>query len=315
VKKMNLYLYSIMLISILCVSSCQKDSKVSNSIEDSNNNDVTIYLANSEMNGLIPIVIQLKENKMEEQINDILQALREDKNLDNARALLPEDVQIKKVKIQDQNVVITFNQAYTEMSAVEEILVRSSIVKSVTKLDGVQTVEFYIDGVPLKSATGVVVGPMGEDNIIVNSDSTLLESNNKEVTLYFSSKDGNYLVPVQVKLDLTENEQIETAIIKMLSEGPEDESLAGTIPKNTKILNVFVTDKVCYVNLSEEFINNHIGGTKGELITIYSIVNSLTELPNINKVQFLIEGEVQEKFKSFTEFNILFERNLDIVQK
>ena len=43
-------------------------------------------------------------------------------------------------------------------------------------------------------------------------------------------------------------------------------------------------------------------------VAVYSIVNSLVELSNINKVQILINGEVPESFQTTT-----FERNLDIV--
>jgi len=46
--------------------------------------------------------------------------------------------------------------------------------------------------------------------------------------------------------------------------------------------------------LSKEFVENHIGGSTAELMTINSIVASLTELPGIDKVQFLIEGNVRE---------------------
>ena len=43
-------------------------------------------------------------------------------------------------------------------------------------------------------------------------------------------------------------------------------------------------------------------------VSIYSIVNSLSELSNVNKVQILINGEVPSSFSSS-----VFERNLDIV--
>ena len=43
-------------------------------------------------------------------------------------------------------------------------------------------------------------------------------------------------------------------------------------------------------------------------VSVYSIVNSLIELSNVNKVQILVNGEVPQAFSSTT-----FERNLDIV--
>ena len=46
-------------------------------------------------------------------------------------------------------------------------------------------------------------------------------------------------------------------------------------------------------------------------VAIYSIVNSLVELPGINKVQFRINGQPAETFHN-TNLGVLFERNLAI---
>jgi germination protein M len=48
-------------------------------------------------------------------------------------------------------------------------------------------------------------------------------------------------------------------------------------------------------------------------VTIYSIVNSLVELSNINKVQFSIEGNKDGKFRDKYELSTIFERNLSLI--
>ena len=65
-------------------------------------------------------------------------------------------------------------------------------------------------------------------------------------------------------------------------------------------------DGICYVNLDESFLT--VVNNVSTDVAVYSIVNSLVELSNINKVQILINGEVAESFQTTT-----FERNLDIV--
>ena len=49
------------------------------------------------------------------------------------------------------------------------------------------------------------------------------------------------------------------------------------------------------------------------MLTIYSVVNSLTELPHIDKVQFLIEGQKVEVFKHMI-FNEPFVRDDEIIK-
>ena len=79
------------------------------------------------------------------------------------------------------------------------------------------------------------------------------------------------------------------------------------------ILSVTAKDRVCYVDLSEEFLtpmNNVTSQT-----VLYSIVNSLTELPGISKVQILINGETNLTYQESVRFETIFERNLDLIEE
>lgn len=113
------------------------------------------------------------------------------------------------------------------------------------------------------------------------------------VTLYFSDDQAMYLVPEEREV-VTGGGSLEAATIKELVKGPDKAGLNKTIPEGTKLLAVSVQDGVAYVNFSKEFKTNHWGGSAGETMTIYSVVNTLCKLPGIEKVQFLLEGEKQE---------------------
>lgn len=52
-----------------------------------------------------------------------------------------------------------------------------------------------------------------------------------------------------------------------------------------------------------------------EKLTIYSIVNSLTEVNTVNKVQFLIEGEKINEYNGDMDFSKTFERNNELIRK
>ena len=79
-----------------------------------------------------------------------------------------------------------------------------------------------------------------------------------------------------------------------------------TVNNNTKILSVTTKDGICYVNMDSNFLMV-VNNVSTEL-AIYSIVNSLAELTNVNKVQILINGEVPVSFSK-----AVYERNLDCV--
>lgn len=92
----------------------------------------------------------------------------------------------------------------------------------------------------------------------------------------------------------------------MLIQGPKSDKLETTIPEGTKVNNVELKGDVVYVDLSAEFINNHKGGSQQESKTVYSIVNTLTELNEVNSVRILIDGEEN---KCFTDNQMNFKGN------
>ena len=93
--------------------------------------------------------------------------------------------------------------------------------------------------------------------------------------------------------------------------GPMAQGAYPTINPLTKILSVNIKDGVCYVNFNEEFLNQPYNVSTD--VTIYSITNSLVELPNVNKVQISISGETDILYRENVSLNNVFERNLDLI--
>ena len=109
-----------------------------------------------------------------------------------------------------------------------------------------------------------------------------------EVNLYFSDSQAMYLVPEKRKIPQTPS-LAKQAIIELIK-GPENSDFYPTIPEGTRVNEIYIVDDIVYVDLSEEIFTNHPGGSSGELMTVYSIVSTLTEIPPIVGVQILLEG-------------------------
>lgn len=87
------------------------------------------------------------------------------------------------------------------------------------------------------------------------------------------------------------------SLLNLLIEGPENTSLSKTIPDGTKINKVTLQGDMAILDFSKEFIDNHTGGTIEESNTIYSIVNTLTQLTEINSIKITIDGTENLGFK------------------
>ena len=85
-------------------------------------------------------------------------------------------------------------------------------------------------------------------------------------------------------------------ILQKVLEGPKSPTLYPSIPKDTKLQEVFIDDMgMAYVDFSSTISANHPGGMVNEQATVYSIVNSLTyNLPEIRQVKILVGGAEKE---------------------
>ena len=82
------------------------------------------------------------------------------------------------------------------------------------------------------------------------------------------------------------------AVVEELVRGPKA-GLQPTLAPDTRVLEVFVSARgVAYVDLSKEARVVVPGGSEAELITVYSIVNSLTaNFPALKRVQILVDDK------------------------
>ena len=115
-----------------------------------------------------------------------------------------------------------------------------------------------------------------------------------EVSLYFLDTEELKLVAEKRTINQAVNtvEQIKLTLTELIK-GPNS-SLIPTIPGEAAVQEVFLDEKGCsYVDFSRAMSESHSGGTTGELVTIASIVNTLTEnFPEeVRKVRILIGGK------------------------
>jgi len=112
------------------------------------------------------------------------------------------------------------------------------------------------------------------------------------VHIYFADRNANHLqAEERILASVTNTVEKGRLIVKALIKGPKSD-LTRTIPPGTQ-LNAFYLGQGgrAYVDLSENEINNGPGGCKTELLTVYSIVNSLIlNVPEIESVKILVNG-------------------------
>ncbi len=132
-----------------------------------------------------------------------------------------------------------------------------------------------------------------------------------ESKLYFATPDAMYLVPEN---RLVEKDQLYLNTIKELLVGPENSELRKTVPDGVVVNSVSLDGKLATVDFNEALIEKHWGGSSGELITIFSIVNTLTQFSEIEEVKITIAGETRETLAGHMGLDDSFEFNQEIVK-
>ena len=121
------------------------------------------------------------------------------------------------------------------------------------------------------------------------------EGETVEITLYFANNEYVQTGDENLEKMLTEkrevpltNKPLAQAAVEELIEGPRDKNMGVVIPSRIKLIDVEVVDDIAYVNFASSGMN---GGSMEEFFLIGSVIMTLTELDNIDAVQFLVDGK------------------------
>ena len=116
------------------------------------------------------------------------------------------------------------------------------------------------------------------------------------VSLYFYDNEAGELKKESRLVDATNLiEDPYTKLVQMLIDGPKNTNLSSLMPENVKVYGAEINNNCVIVNMSSEFLN-HTEDADLKNKMIYSIVNTLTELTEVETVKFLIEGEENAEF-------------------
>ena len=136
------------------------------------------------------------------------------------------------------------------------------------------------------------------DEIIPEEEISEEQMRQTIVSLYFYNESAKSLASEGRLIDAKELvKDPYKKLMELLIDGPQNTNLLKTIPDGTRVNKAELKGEILYLDLSKEFIENHQGGEEQESITIYSIVNTMTNLTEVNSVKILIDGKENQAFK------------------
>ena len=303
---MRKWLWILLLTIPLLMAGCREQQQVDES-------GYRIWYINQDETCLKYENKELQSKNEEGLLREMMEVMRETPTDDELKPVIPEDVELLDFDFEHNQLYLDFSPEYKKMPKVYEVLCRAALVRTLGQIDGVEYVDFQVNGEPLTDLEGKEIGLMNEDQFIENAGEEINAYKTADLTLYFSNKAGDKLVGQRVAMEYNSNISLEKLIVEQLIAGPPFEGAYPTIPSETKLLNISIKDNICYVNLDEGFLGT--GYNVIESIPVYSIVNSLIENTDAQKVQISINGETNRMFRESINFDTIFEKNEGLIEQ
>lgn len=304
----NKVLLFLMIIFSFTLAACKK--KDDKPLSDT---EYYVYYINTAMDKLVEnrYTVSLPSDDVDGLVDELMtQFLKVPDDLEAVGAL-PDKVTYQGFNRDGNILYLNFDTNYQSMDVSREVIARAALAKTLTQIDGIDYISIRSGDQPLINALGENVGLISSSNFI-NSVSNVNSFEKATLTLYFADEEGTKLVPETREMFYDMNTSKERLIIDELMKGPTNTKLKATIPNDTKVISVTVNEGICYVNFDEGFLNALPDVL--DSITIYSIVDSLSELPNISRVQILVNGKSDKNYNSIS-LGTSVERNLDYVKE
>jgi hypothetical protein len=136
-----------------------------------------------------------------------------------------------------------------------------------------------------------------------------------KVQLYFSDSNERFLTPVARYIPKRKSIKGQAEeLAKAILEGPK-QGLIRTFPDNVKLQNVDIKKNgTALISFDKNLIEAHPGGSTSELMTIYSLTNTLIlNIPKIKKVKLLVDGKEIETIKGHISTRDAFSLNRELI--
>lgn len=271
----------------------------------------TVYYLNSAGNQLVGSEYKTVETEKEGLVQELLTKMTSVPAELDCQSAIPERIETITFRIEENVLYLYADANYSLMNSVQEIFCRAALTKTLTQIEGIDYLSIYCAEQPIVDGAGNPVGMLSASDF-VDSIRDVNSFEKTELTLYFANEAGDKLVEEKREVMRNTNTSLEKLIVEQLIEGPAESGTYATLPKDLKLLNISVNESMCSINLDGTFLNSTL--EVREYIPIYSIVNSLSELSTVSRVQIRINGSQDAVFRDQIPLNTVFERNYEYME-
>lgn len=311
---MKRFFYTVLVLLMVgfLLSGCSVE--VQEERTDSGGNQYYLYYLNKEETKVVKERYQPEQETADFMLQDFTSILNNQTAGGDNQPLLPSGVQLVTYRLNGALLELEFNSEYGNISRTREILVRAGVARTFLQIPGITGVKFFIGSSELTDSKGQLIGVIDGNTFVEMWGSEKDAYRYDTFTLYFTDKTGEHLVAEQRNVYYKRIIPRERVILEQLAKGPMVKGHYPTIPQNTEVLGVEISDDICYVDFSPAFTDTSVDVPVN--ITIYSVINSLLDNTTAaDKVQITIQGNDSASLSDGTSLYSFFSKNEDLILK
>lgn len=299
----------LVLATAVFLAGCHKDKATVTPGEG----EVVIYYSNASCSRLISKIYTPQHEQTVELARELYAKMQEGGYEDTIPAVAA-DITISDISLSGNTMSIALQGPWDTMRAPNRMLFLAAVTRTLTQLKDVDGILFTMNGEALTDESGNMMGVLRSASFVDNAVDNPEDYREAVIALYFANEAMDGLVKVERTVVYRSSSSMERIVVEQLLRGPEDSGAKASLPNTASLLSINVRDGVCYVNFDSKFITEVLGSY--DYVPVYSVVNSLTELPNVDKVQISINGSSETGFqRDILSFAIPFTRNMKYVEE
>ena len=208
---------------------------------------------------------------------------------------LPSDTALLSSSLHDDVLTLRFNAALAQLTGAELTIAAGCLAKTFLPLSGAKALILTADGALLGGDTALTVTL---EDLSLRDDS--LDLLHAEFPVYYASMDRRHLIRETVTIRHATAEELTMQLLEQLLTPPAGTTLRSALPTGTRFLSVSVANGLCTVDVSREFESRRFYAMSAQCLSLLSVVNTLTALEEIDRVEFTVEGDLLIRYGSLS---------------
>ncbi|MBR3848116.1 MAG: GerMN domain-containing protein [Oscillospiraceae bacterium] len=237
-----------------------------------------LYANSSNPTELTSVNATLTATNTEDAITELFSKLTFPES-DSHISVIPKSVSLVESSLSDGICTLMLSPSYGNLAPYTRVTLNYVLVNTMSALPDVEQVT-----ISSQNSTQTFTA----DEFITATPPAYYDTST--VNFKYITTDFTETATVERTFVLPSGTPLETYVVELLSQNPNSPELRSPFPDGTKINGVYLDSTTCVLDLSPEFITAAPHTPEAEKAILFSIVDTLTELPDVNRVKFLIDG-------------------------